>query len=1314
MNKYQNMADTAETLRAYHAKALTFLQENLNPVLSQHFKKMQANSALLVIDASAPQYIRNVQAILNLTIIADRAIALYSSDNEGIAEKAFNLSEFHSLATESIKTLQHFELKANAETQHLVSLLRQQDPSLFDTFTKKIPKITRLTKELSTEGALAIDTLSDVLSDITAHFNQAQNENKTNKQLIEDMVTISAPELEQTFELKDKKQRYLLNSQADGDIITSIKKIGNSLDYLSDAFSFELNAENGRVLTGILEGLFKYKEVIGTVCSLSPLLLSVSADVRADVNKKAKKLISPLKEILLKAVAIENELGLRPGYILDQIMPLAKRYLEFCKNIELELSGEELALFFPQRQALRKKTYEDTKVEFEKTKALKVRIDQVEILINTTTPLSNFSYEDLDELKESLPLLQLPDDLKADFEDAIDAAIEGKHSLGIAFDYLKNIAGHRISLQNQVWDFVIKNFSDIDSHQNMLESQAAAVEYGRIHELMNEKTIVEFSKEECEFFKRKTDDYATMSGIKNAVIEDKLILINTRLDFLKKGPTLGEVENLPVTLNMPLTQDDLALLNNDINSKNIKMANVAKECRQLILKNVQSYFSESVFDNISFSNHAGIFEIYSDDPRHIQDMKNIMSALTAIENVFRAADGSYWSALFQMTQLKTIAAQFHLSYQQEMNILKILFNDNSSQLNQAYQELSSEASAGLHLKEKSAAIASQHADGSSRGFFNFYSKLLSYAETAYGYLNFEESSGSGQIDLLPYIAQMRYIKEMTEQFLKQYFASDFSEKFTRSKEGLYVKQESDTAIIKDAKTLLNSLHHLTKATADVNTYLHGYYWDLPAAVFSISTFIQTLNELDLNSTHTQLCDIQTRLLIAAKDAVNVKINPLLLKIMKQGDHAEQAIGLRQGVLTNRVQSWIDFYQAQHENINIGISQKDDNAFLESRDKERAEFQTKASIQLASLEANEAALAEHFSIIKEWHQLMNLSGPSLPELALLKSIRAQISLLGGEATQHDFSPLLDSLITHYRELIQCNPRELKILGLICKQINIRQIILKKKLDSTQKTLDQFNATIGYRIEVIQDHKQTLLENAKKSEDAALKAAEAATMANEAQQLIDAVKLNDPQQATKESQETAQEAKVLSVKAQALVSEAHKLADESHRGSAKRKAAKAQSDVREVQRNYVRKLTPPVVPVVKQRGFFANLLVSILRLIAEILDAVVLSFQLLFPFMKPSPSNSKQPKITTVIKFVAPHSGAYENSNNLNVQTAPSETQTIRAISSKDPSLSNSAAIKSGFFAHTKDQPIRSAHQNVEHQQHNLATEVSESYQTLAPR
>src|SRR5208283_3388845 len=98
-------------------------------------------------------------------------------------------------------------------------------------------------------------------------------------------------------------------------------------------------------------------------------------------------------------------------------------------------------------------------------------------------------------------------------------------------------------------------------------------------------------------------------------------------------------------------------------------------------------------------------------------------------------------------------------------------------------------------------------------------------------------------------------------------------------------------------------------------------------------FVTSLNELDLTSTHTQLCGLKDQLINVANTYVNTKINPLLLELMKQGDRYEQTIGLSQGVLTNRIQPIVDIYQAQHENLGVEISLVDDNAFLESRNAE---------------------------------------------------------------------------------------------------------------------------------------------------------------------------------------------------------------------------------------------------------------------------------------------------------------------------------------------------------------------------------------------
>ncbi len=1302
MHNNRNLEMTAEILRDYHRKALAFFRENLNPALAQYFNRTKGNSALLAIDPTTPTYIKNIQTILNLMLLADRAIAAYSSENDNVIEQLFTLSEYYSLVNETVLTLQHFDLKASPETQNLIALLRNHDRISFQSLTNTLPELAKLSTEITDTSASAIEKLGDVVSDVNAALNKSKESEPSNRQVIEGAFAVSAPTIGDKLEHKDSDERYVLNPKADGEVVTSIKRIANSLDYLNEALNFKLNAEKGQFFGGLVEGLIKYKEVIEAIYSLSPAILTTSEKMRKQIHEKAGKLIPVIREAIRSAVKMENESGLRPGYLLDQIIPFAKRYMEFADKIGMELTEDEKKLFISERQTLRKKASDDAALELQKTKQLKEKIDQVETLLNTSTPLSNFSHFELGTLVRALPLIQLPNDLKTQFKKEIDDAFKDKSvissGIGIGWGYLINFAGHRISVQNQVWDHVRKQFSDVEAHENMLESYIDTVNFGRIQELLSNKTIDSLTLEEAEFLNAHYNPYADAFEINYDVANKTFNQIQNRIASLTKLPQLPLAKKTSAISNQELSTEELAAHSKNINSRNLKMAFVAKELRQFILGNIRAYFSDSVVENFELATQNGIYETFSDDPKHIQDMKNFLSALTVLERTFTAAESSYASGLMQASQLKDIAAQFHLNYQQQAELARVFFGNMRTEATAVGNDLLSDFKSGLNLQEHADPTKPNQEDGDkkSQGLIGSLDRVLSFSEWAYSYIDFKESEGSSTVDLKPYVDQMKYIKELTEQFIKDYFKEDFAKLFTPNAQGLYTLNDKDTAIVKDAKTLLNTLHHMATATNDVNNYLQNSYFDLPTAVSSISTFVTSLNELDLTSTHAQLCEQKSRLIDAATTYVNKEINPLLLKLMQQGDRYEQAIGLRQGVLTNHIQSAIDLYQAQHENLGVGILLEDDNAFLDARNEERNQFIAEASGQLEALKKTyidlELQTSKQLPILSKWVNVLNGSNKSLTELQLLKSIHRNIGLLGDEKTIAEFAPFVDTLISNYSNLQAGHSREVKLFDMLSHQINIRYIYLQKKLGDAQKALDDFNATTGHRMAVIKDHQQTLIENRRKAEEAAIKSAEAREKAEEAQQAISKIKIENAKHHLRHTMELVENADKKSQEAHKFADEAQKLAAESHLGVAKRMSAEVKAEARETERALVRKVTPTAPPEVAERGFFAQIIISVLKFIADILDNIVVGVKALFTVPKLSPTkphsaeepqnnekplaeNKQEDEEPTIIIFTGDELEDYQSSEEL---TDDSENQENKRPRSNDYS-SYAAARMTGFHA-----------------------------------
>lgn len=1226
MNKNRNMEQTSETLREYHCKALSFLRENLNPVLAQHFTKMKENSALMVLESSTPTYIRNIQAILNLVLLAERAITAYASDNDNVLDQIFTLTEYYDIANETLLTFSRFDLKASPETLHLITLLRNHDRISFDALTNTLPELSKLTQEIKGASSTAIDKLGDVVSDLNLALKKSQENDPSNKQVLESVVAVSAPTLAEKLELKDSDERYVINPQADGEVVTSVKRIANSLDYLNEALNFKLNAEKGQFFGGLVEGVLKYKEVISAICSLSPAILNTSEEIKTKLRAKAKKLIPVIREAMLNAVKMENELGLRPSYLVDQIMPFATRYIEFAKTIGMKLSMDEKRLFLSERQTLRKAAIENASLELNKTKQLKEKIDRAEKLLFPLTPVSNLPHDQLVELEFTLPLLHLPEDLKSQFKNELYDAAYGKYRISIFWDYLKNLAS--ASVQDQVQQHVEKNLIDIKSHECTLESHIAALELGRVHELLNEKPTHDLTEEETTLLLKHIDHYPGHYGITdNLALKDFLAikqhLINLSNDHAKQMS--NDTQNVA---NQAPSSNELALLNNDISSRNIKMADVAKEFRQFILGNINAYFSESIVKNFVLANDNGIYKVHASDPKHIQDMKNFLSALTVLERTFRAAEGSFFSGLMQASKLKEIASQFHLNYQQQMELTKLFFGKVSTRATTLGHELTSDVKFGLYLKDQADSSKDQptKSNDNPQGFIGFFHRALSLSEWAYSYIDFSKSKGSANVDLKPYVEQMIYIKKLTEEFIQDYFKEGFAERFTPNAMGLYSLGETDSAIVRDAKTMLNSLHHMTIATDDVNNYLQRSYFDLPTAVNSISTFVTSLNELDLTSTHAQLSGLRAQLIKTAQRYVDDKINPLLIDLMKQGDRYEQAIGLHQGLLTNHLQSVVDIYQAQHENLGIETTLDTDNAFLDMRNEERNQFLEKSKAELAELEKNhkdiEQELSKQLPILSKWYNVLTGTNTSLSRLNLLKSVQRNIELLGHAKTTEEFSPIVETLIQNYSNLEAGYNREVKLYDMLRAQINIRYKYQQKKLANAQKAIDDFNATKGYRIAVIQDHQKTLAENAQKAQDAVVKAAEAKEKAEEAQHAIAQINLDD--MPSVETLAVVENAKRLSKNAHELAAEADQLAAQSHLGIAKRDVAEVKAAVRETERNLERALAEPIAPEEIEQGFFAQLFISALKFIADLFDTFVLAIKTLFTFTDSSSSKISKTK------------------------------------------------------------------------------------------
>ncbi len=1316
MNKNRNMEQTAKTLGDYHRTALAFLRENLNPVLAQHFNKMQGNSQLMLIESSTPAYIRNLQAFLNLMFLVERAITAYSKSN---ANDLNDVEELSVIANHILLTLEHFDMKASPETKNLIAILRNHDRISFEALTKTLPELTKLTKEITGASSVAIEKLGDVVSDLNVALNKSQEREPSNRQVFEGALAVSAPDLGSKLEAKDSEERYVLNPQADGEVLTSVKRIANSLDYLNEALNFKLNAEKGQFFGGLVEGLVKYKEVIGAIYSLSPAILNTSEKMRNEIHDKARKLIPVIREALLSAIKIENETGLVPGYLLDQIIPFAQRYISFANNIGMELSDDEKRLFLLERQTLRKKASEDTALQLNKTLQLQEKLDKVLSLLNARKPLFNFSPSDLAILKHAIPLLQLPEELALKFTNQIKQPIEGMSAVD-NYDDIDILGYEQVLIQNQVHDQVRKQLSDIEAHKNMLKSSIGSINFGRVNELVTNKQIAELNLEEAEFFKTHLTAYVTAVGFNPENFAESVDQIQQRIEFLKEAAQQSSAINTQGITLEPISLEDLAAHSKDINSRNFKLADVAKEFRQFILGNINAFFSESVVANFNKTNKDGIFEILPDDPKHIQDMKNLLSALTVLEKTFHASETSYYSALTQASLLKDIASRFHLNYSQQMKLASIFFGKMSTQAKSLGEELSTDLKSGLNLKVNADSAVSTVAN-TEQDFTSFINYTLSLSEWAYTYIDFKPTQGSANVDLKPYVEQMNYIKELTEQFIKDYFKEDFATRFKPNEHGLYEKQPDDTAIVSDAKTLLNALHHMAVATDDVNNYLQRSYFDLPTAVSSISTFVTSLNELDLTSTHTQLCGLKDQLISVANTYVNTKINPLLLELMKQGDRYEQTIGLSQGVLTNRIQPIVDIYQAQHENLGVEISLVDDNAFLKSRNAQRNQFLADGEEQLSKLEARELELqklSKQLPILTKWRNVLKGTIKTLSNLDLFESVKRQITLLGDQKTIDEFSPIVKTLIQNYEALKAGNSREVKLFNMLREQIGIRYNYLQKSLPKELQAIEDQKASIRFRIAVVRDHQKTLIENAHKADEAAIKTAEAKAKADEAQTVIDQIKLDDTQQPSLKTLELANNAKRLSLEAQELAAEADKLAGESHLGIAKRDVAEVKAEIRETERDLERKVTPPTAPEVIEHGFFAQLFISVLKFIADLLDTFVLAFKALFTFTDISSSNieSTAPK-ESKRKAVSDHKDAGteptltiftgdESESELDdTQSSEDEHQPKRVKPNEDLSSSYAAARKTGFHAQPKG--LTDANKT-ESQPQDLKSDVSKNH------
>ncbi len=1298
MNNNRNLEMTAETLRGYHSKALAFFREYLNPAVAHYFNRMRENSALLAIDASAPTHIKNIQAILNLMLLAERAIIIHSkayATNE-LFKDLNDAADLALIANQVLLNIEHLEFKAGPETRNLIAVLRNHDRVSFQSLTNILPELANLTKEISGSGSTAIEKIGDFVSDVNIALNNSKESQPSSRQVFEGAIAVSAPDLRENLEIKDSEERYVLNPQADGEVLTSVKRIANSLDYLNEALNFKLNADRGQFFGGLVEGLVKYKEVIGAIYSLSPAILNTSEKMRTMIHGKARKLIPVLREAILRAIKIENETGLVPDYLLDQIIPFAKRYIKFADKIGMALSDDEKRLFISERQALRKKASEDTVLQLNKTLQLQEKLDKVLSLLNARKPVFDFSSSDLATLKQAIPLLQLPEELALKFTNQIEQAIAGMSAIDI-YDDIAILGYQQVLVQNQVHNQVRKQLLDIEAHKNMLKSSIDSINFGRVNELVTNKQIAELNLEEAEFFQTHLTAYVTAVGFNPENFAESLDQIQERIKFLKGDTQQSSATNIQGITLEPISLEDLAAHSKDINSRNFKLADVAKEFRKFLLGNINAFFSESVRANFKATDKEGVLEILPDDPKHIQDMKNLLSALTVLEKTFRESETSYYSAITQASLLKDIALRFHLDYSQQMQLSKTFFGRMSTQASSLGKELTTDIQRGLNLKENAdSAVANAQQDSTSylNKALSYTDEALGYIEWAYSYIDFKPSEGSTSVDLKPYVEQMKYIKEQTELFIKEYFKDDFAKIFTPNEQGLYEKQPGDTAIVSDAKTLLNALQHMAGATDDVNNYLQRSYFDLPAAVNSISTFVTSLNELDLTSTHTQLCDLRSRIIESANTYVNKQINPLLQELMIQGDRYEQSIGFAQGVLTNRIQPFVDIYQAQHENLGVDISPHDDNAFLEKRNSERDQFLAYGEKQLSKLEGMKFELqkfSKQLPILKKWYNVLNGKNKSTSDLSFLNSVKRQINLLGDQKAINEFSPIVDTLIQNHEALAAGYSREVKLFDSLREQIGIRYKYLQKYLPKELQLIEDQKASIRFRMAVIRDHQNTLLENAKKAEEAVIKSAEAREKAGEAQAVIDLIKLEDAGQPTENTVALKANAKRLTIEADKLADEAQKLANDAHMGVAKREVAETKAQVREVTRNLNRLTAPTVEPEENenQHGFFMQILISTLKFIADLLDSFVFVFKTMFSFPdNASSSTHTQNKRKSVQNkdSVPTSSIALAGDDSAPEDTESSEEADEDRLSKRqksDDRNSYSAARKTGFHATKSD-------------------------------
>jgi hypothetical protein len=1537
MNK-GHISEGELSLQNNHAKALMFLQENLNPEIAQYFKKKQLNSDFQLIDSSAPQHVRNIQALLNLVLIVDRALPLYSGykiqpitqlssineenvqagilylyDNgnyllrdvngklikdsfeeildstylpsipagnvkkisfrERIENKLDNLdkklqdeefkaafraqllsltsargqtlytnpaggivgallyaNEWRKSVNDSLDTLSHFNLETSPETYAILSLLRTDATPLFNLFSQTMPETNKLCQVLSNLlGTTVANSMTSAIGRVSDYFT-VQKQHESNQEVVEGLAKLVSPKRENGLAINNNKTRYKLNPVLDGEITTALKGLDNTLHDLNDALSFNRNAASGKLISGLLEGILQHREILNTIDFASKTAVEISENVRVGLREEAKKIRPLIKEAILNAVKMEDELGLRSGYLLEQIEPFAKSYFDFTKKLDISpaisenqptpvgpLSKEETEtidaakdvqylekkqeptpygpankddtlatetaeedeLFISQRLKIRKTKLTNIQNELQQLKVLKEAVARLKELLYDDIPITALSFDILTELRSLLPLLDkvLPYDIYGKLSSLIDSSLKNKESkfgfftdnakvhyhqikkalpirsaLSSVVSYVKNVKSaynwwYSIpsstqqnpntaadpDLQDHVSLLIKDNITQIESYQKTLETKESCLIFTQLHELLTKKPLELFSKEDLAFCVLNANKYLAKQPDLSLLhpSDQELEFLFHYGDFTGKPPTIdsfiakkldtierrhSELLRLQSATNPPdievstdeviaeVTLRKLAEINQQISARNIKMADVAKECRRLILKNIQAYFSETVVNNIneSFSgyelclaselanndykniaegkiylcddgeyllrtlkgtvskvsfrdlpesgwhergyqfsasdvttqalspgaakiaqlvknnrfkvallaqssrngdtlNRPECYEVRIDDPQHVQDMKNFMSALAALEDMFRLgnANGSYYLAAEPITRFLSIVSKFHLNFEQQRVLFEAFFEKSSRDARSIVDTVTSGIRSELKLKaeETPLAPAAMNSQEQTRSFLDFYNKLFIYPFAINDFLKLEtKEEVSSKLDLLPYADTIRGIRESLERFLQDHFDMNFVQTFTPNEtSGLYDDAPEDSAIVKDQKSLLNTLSHLAKATQNIDAYLNGSLLDLFPAIESISVSVNSLTQLNLQNTYKEIGDLYQRLLDPTAKLINEKINPFLSTLLIGADNAEQAMGLRQGVFTYYIQSLVNYYQTQCDNINLPISRLNEDAFFKLRNAERGKSLLAAKQQQGELEMQKEVAEKRLFTMKLWLKCFEVPSNSIERLR--SSIKPQIQLLGSEITQKEYLAYIEEIIDNKERFIEDKDVRLnELFGRIRSQLIKRHALLKANFISAERKLDLFNATVGFSADVARDHMQALLAKAPNAVQARLMAKEVSRQVRLIKKLLDAGELGHIENKIKHAEDQLMKARDLATKSQ--------------RGSVMRKIGSVESKIDELRRELDLKLKARRQPVPSKNLSFKDtiysLFVALIRFIVRALDAIAYVF------------------------------------------------------------------------------------------------------------